>query len=260
MIDVAFTGAEVRPARIAVVIDVLRATSTVAEALAAGYERVLCADSIERARGLRGEGRVLAGERHCVPPEGFDRGNSPREATAARGRELVLATTNGAPTIVAAAAVADEVLLGSLLNLDAVLGALRERVDPEPAEVQLVCSGTDGVASLEDSYLAGRISAALPGPRSDAALVCEAVAHSYATPSAALAAGTAARLLRDRRLGEDIDHCAAVSRLSCVPTVVGTLEGVAIVADGGPEAPRVERGAAIAAAPSDGRGRGTVVR
>ncbi|MBN9622534.1 MAG: 2-phosphosulfolactate phosphatase, partial [Actinobacteria bacterium] len=99
MIDVAFSRPEIRPARVAIVIDVLRATSTATEALAAGYRRVLCAESIERARSLRGEERVLAGERHCVMPDGFDQGNSPREAAVRRGEDLILATTNGAPAI-----------------------------------------------------------------------------------------------------------------------------------------------------------------
>jgi 2-phosphosulfolactate phosphatase len=230
MIDVAFTRAEIRPAAVAVVIDVLRATSTATEALAAGYERVLCADTIERARGLRGAGRVIAGERHCVMPEGFDQGNSPREAATPRGEELVLATTNGAPAIVAAAALADEVLLGCLLNLSAVLTGLRERGDPEGTEIQLVCSGTDGAPALEDAYVAGLISASLPGPRSDSALICEAVARAYPSPVEALAASADAVVLRAAGLDADIEHCAAMSRLDCLPAVVGVGEGVAIAA------------------------------
>ena len=101
MIDVALTRADLRPATLAVVIDVLRATSTITQALAAGYETVLCVDSVPRALRLRGEDRVLAGERRCVRPAGFDQGNSPLDATRCYGRELVLATTNGAPAIVA---------------------------------------------------------------------------------------------------------------------------------------------------------------
>ena len=68
MIDVAFTRADLRPADVAVVIDVLRATSTATQALAAGYRSVLCVESVEVALTLRGPGRVLAGERRCVRP------------------------------------------------------------------------------------------------------------------------------------------------------------------------------------------------
>ena len=61
MIDVAFTPADLRASDMAVVIDVLRATSTATQALAVGYERVLCADTIERARALRATDRLLRG-------------------------------------------------------------------------------------------------------------------------------------------------------------------------------------------------------
>ena len=112
-----------------------------------------------------GPGRVLAGERHCVRPPGFDQGNSPREAARLRGDELVLATTNGAPAVIAAAQNAPVVLLACLLNLDAVVAVL------QGADVQIVCAGTDGAVALEDVYVAGRISARLPGRRTDAARV-----------------------------------------------------------------------------------------
>ena len=127
MIDVALTRADLRPAQLAVVIDVLRATSTATQALASGYRRVLVAESIERALELRRPGRVLAGERQGVKPPGFDQGNSPAEATEPRGDDLVLATTNGGPTIVAATRDASEVVLACMLNLDASIRALRSR-------------------------------------------------------------------------------------------------------------------------------------
>lgn len=238
MIDVAFTRLELRSVKVAVVIDVLRATSTVTQALASGYPSVVCVDSVERAIGLRAPGRVLAGEQHCLMPPGFDQGNSPRDAATCRGDELVLATTNGAPTIVAAAARARHVLLASLLNLDAVLHTLRASVD---VELQIVCAGTDGAAALEDTYLAGRICAELPGPRTDAALIAEAVARRYATPWPALAASADARVLRASGLAADIDDCALESQLELVPHVLRTSNGMATVGLGRP--PRVLSGA-----------------
>jgi 2-phosphosulfolactate phosphatase len=231
VIDVALTRAELRGSDVAVVIDVLRATSVATQALAAGYERVLCAESIERAETLRGDGRVLAGERHCVTPEGFDQGNSPREALHRRGHELVLATTNGAPAILTAAGLAPEVLLACLLNLDAVLAELG-RGDPAGRELQLVCSGTDGAVALEDVYVAGRLSACLPGRKTDAALVAEAVARAFPTPVQALGAGADARALRAAGLGDDIADCARESQLDLVPRVISADAGVAVVVAG----------------------------
>src|SRR5262249_20862768 len=172
--------------------------------------------------------RVLAGERNAVKPAGFDQGNSPSEATARRGDELVLATTNGAPTIVAAARYAPQVVLACLLNLEAMIRTLRMR---EEADVQIVCSGTDGVVALEDVYVAGRLSGALAGERTDAALVAEAAARAFTTPFDALAASADAAKLRATGLGGDIADCALQSVLDVVPTVTAARGGVATVCD-----------------------------
>jgi 2-phosphosulfolactate phosphatase len=226
VIDVAMTRADLRPADVAVVIDVLRATSTATQALAAGYARVLCAETIELALELRSPGRVLAGERDCVRPDGFDQGNSPAEASERRGDELVLATTNGAPTIVAAARHAPEVRLACLLNLDAVIRTLRSR---DEVDVQIACSGTDGAVALEDVYVAGRVCLALAGARTDAARVAEAVARTFPTPFGALAAGADAEKLRAAGLAGDIAACAGESVLDVVPGLIGAAGGVATV-------------------------------
>jgi 2-phosphosulfolactate phosphatase len=221
MIDVAYLGTHVRTADTAVVIDVLRASSTIALALASGYERVLVAGSIDAARELRADDRVLAGEVRCARAPGFDLGNSPEETLSPRGTELVLATTNGAPTILAAAEACDEVLVASLLNLDAV--AARIGTD----DVLLVCAGTDGRVSIEDVYLAGRLSAVLEGPRSDAAQIAEAVAAAYPTPLAALEASAGAVGLRREGLESDIAFCAQESIIDTVPRLTEAVDGVA---------------------------------
>jgi 2-phosphosulfolactate phosphatase len=231
MIDVAPTAAGLRPADVAVVIDVLRATSTATQALASGYRMVLCAETIERAEALRGPGRVLAGERRCVKPPGFDQGNSPVEAMHRRGHELVLATSNGAPTIVAATAHAPSVLLACLLNLQAVIEALTQE-DLLERDLLIVGSGTDGGLALEDVYVAGRLSAALPGPRTDAALAAEGVARAFATPLDALGAGANADVLRAAGLTADIAYCALESELAVVPRVLAVSMGVAFVGQG----------------------------
>jgi 2-phosphosulfolactate phosphatase len=229
VVDVAFTRAGVRRADAAVVIDVLRATSTATQALDSGYRRVICVESIERAEMLRAPGRVLAGERRCIKPPGFDQGNSPLEATVRRGEELVLATTNGAPTIVAASRHASAVLLACMLNLEAVVAALLAGLDPSSREVQIVCSGTDGALALEDTYVAGRLSAALPGPRTDAAKAAEAVARAYERPLTALEQSADAAMLRQVGLSGDIAYCALESILETVPRVCAASDGIAAV-------------------------------
>ncbi len=220
MIDVAFTRAEVRPAEVAVVIDVLRATSSIVQALASGYERVLCCDSIERAEQLRGPGRVLAGERDCLPPPGFDLGNSPSGFANPQGREVVLATTNGAPTLVAAADAADQVVVAAMSNLSAVVSFVRG------ADVLLICAGTDGMAGLDDVYVAGRIALMLDGPRTDAAQMAQCLAEHYASPELALSASRAAENLVQAGLEDDVLDCAADSIHAVVPRVAQASDGV----------------------------------
>jgi 2-phosphosulfolactate phosphatase len=165
-----------------------------------------------------------------VKPAGFDQGNSPLEAVDRRGEELVLATTNGAPTIVAAAQRAPAVLLACLLNLDAVIRTLRSEHDPLHRDVRIVCSGTDGAIALEDVYVAGRLSAALPGPRTDAAIVAEAVARAYQRPGDALGQSADAAVLRAAGLAPDIAYCSLESTIEVVPRVLASRVGVAIVA------------------------------
>ncbi|HEV3407946.1 MAG TPA: 2-phosphosulfolactate phosphatase, partial [Gaiellaceae bacterium] len=154
-VHVAFTPAETATAPTGIVVDVLRATSTIVQALASGYERVLCCAEVEEARALRaarGDG-VLAGERLCVRIPGFDLGNSPREFTNPDGTTVILTTTNGTRAIVTAAARCERVFAGSLLNLDAVVSAAREAGE----DVAVICAGVEGEFAMDDAYCAGRL-------------------------------------------------------------------------------------------------------
>ena len=140
LVHVAFTPGEQTPASVGIVVDVLRATSTISQSLASGYERVLCCAEIDDARALgETEGPAkLAGERRLEHIEGFDFGNSPREvATDPRAPTLILSTTNGTRLLVAAASRFDHVYVGSLLNLDAVAAAARSHGE----DVAILCAG-----------------------------------------------------------------------------------------------------------------------
>jgi 2-phosphosulfolactate phosphatase len=212
---------------VAVVIDVLRATSTATQALAGGYERVRCAETIERARALCAPGRLLAGEQRCLRPTGFDLGNSPRSVRRREASELVLGTTNGTPAIITAAYRVPTVMLGCLLNLRALTAAVSRR--PHDS-VQLVCAGSGGRIALEDVYVAGRMCAALRLPGTDSARIAEAVARSYPTPFQALNATAHAQALRDAGLATDIAYCSRESVLDVIPVVQAAGDGVAVVA------------------------------
>jgi 2-phosphosulfolactate phosphatase len=143
---------------LAVVIDVLRATTTIIHALAAGCTAVRPCGEVEEAREMAGTmraGRVLlAGERGGVPLTGFDLGNSPREFTprVCRNATLVLTTTNGTRALLRAAE-AERVLVAGFVNYSAVCEQLRS--DPRP--IHIICAGTDGAVTLEDTLLAGAL-------------------------------------------------------------------------------------------------------
>jgi 2-phosphosulfolactate phosphatase len=220
-VHVAFTPDEAASAAVGIVVDVLRATSTMAQALAAGYERVLCAAEIEEARALRTEldDAVVGGERNAVRIEGFDVGASPREFLEPRARTLILSTTNGTRTILAAAARCDEVLLGSLLNLSAVARAARERGE----DVAVLCAGFQGAFALDDAYCAGRIVQLLDGVRSDAAIAADLVARSFPTTLEALSA----RTYGPPGLEADIAFCAREDVLDVVPRLAGMVGSAA---------------------------------
>jgi phosphosulfolactate phosphohydrolase-like enzyme len=123
---------------------------------------------------------------------------------------------------VAAARQADAVLVGCLLNLDAVIAAL-----DAGADIQEVCSGTDGAAALEDTYVAGRICERLDGPRTDAARIAEAVARAYPSALDALSAGKGARALDAADLSDDIAFCAREGVLDIVPRITRIEGGAA---------------------------------
>ena len=210
MIDVALTPETARPSPTTVVIDVLRATSTIVSALHAGYARVRCVPDLDAARALAAPGRVLAGERHCRRPHGFALGNSPSETSPPQGDELVLTTTNGVPALALAARLSPRVLVACLLNLDAVI----ERLD---GDTQILCSGTDGRLGLDDVYVAGRIAARL-GLGTDSARVAQAVASGDARSVLADAAGGLALIAAG--LSSDLGVCARESVTAVVPQLI----------------------------------------
>jgi 2-phosphosulfolactate phosphatase len=216
---VAFTPDEVLEAPSAVVVDVLRATSTIAQALASGYRRVYCCREVDDALALRerlGEG-LLGGERSAVQIEGFDLGASPREVLEPRGQTLIYSTTNGTRAVLAAAAACGEVLLGSLLNLNAVAGAVRE-------DCVIVCAGFQGRFALDDAYCAGRIVELLGAEDvTDAAKASLVLARAF--PSAL--DGLLARTYGPPGLEEDIRFCAQENTVDVVPRLSRMVESAA---------------------------------
>ena len=221
-VHVAFTPAEAASSPVGIVVDVLRATSTITQALATGYERVYCSGEIDEALALKATlgDATLGGERNAVRIDGFDVGASPREFLGdPRTGTVIFSTTNGTRAILETAARSDHVVLGSLLNLDAVAAAARELDD----DVTIVCAGFQGQFALDDAYCAGRIVQLLDAEPSDSGKAAAAIARAW--PDAH--EGLLARTYGPPGLEEDIAFCAQVSVLDVVPRLSRMVEGAA---------------------------------
>ncbi|HVX86085.1 MAG TPA: 2-phosphosulfolactate phosphatase [Phycisphaerae bacterium] len=239
MIDVLMTPGELEGGRSlagsqVVVLDVLRATSTVVTALGAGAREVRLFGSLEEARAGRAawdarEGPVvLAGESQCLRPGDFDLGNSPREMVTEKvgGATVLLATTNGTRAAVRARAAGAAVMYaGSLLNAGATAEVLLERVDG--IDTVFLCAGTGGKLALEDVLGAGAILFAMLGKSYRADLVFGDGAwlayHAYAGVrgrlGAALRLGVGGVNVIEAGLEEDIEWCARVDGMGVVAGV-----------------------------------------
>ena len=226
---------------IAVVIDVLRASTTIVTALAHGSPRMRPVLEVAEARACAAAapppGPLLGGERGGLRIDDFDLGNSPLEYTAERvaGRPIVITTTNGTAAL-AACGPASAVLIGAVVNRSAVAARARQLADQLCAEcIHLVCAGTDGEVTEEDLLTAGAIldaAALLPdGSRDDLdpaardALdgfrAVRAVFGASGPPAAAIAAAfmssRGGRNLVALGMQPDLAAAAAIDSLPLVP-------------------------------------------
>jgi 2-phosphosulfolactate phosphatase len=222
-IDVALNPAEIArlPAcdlseTTCVVFDVLRATSSMVTALAHGVGAIYPVSTIPEALSFQARlpGSLLAGERHGERIDGFDLGNSPFEfRSAVRGKTLVATTTNGTVALRACEG-AREVLVGALLNLDALARELRSR---NPSRVLIVCAGTFEEFALEDAYAAGMLVEALDGAQlSDGAYAVKSLPRLFSDPLSALQLAKNGKVLVGKGRMNEVQWCAQVSFYSAV--------------------------------------------
>ena len=235
-IDVAFLPSLLRhPERnVCVVIDVLRASSTLVTLIAHGVPKVTVVAAIEDAFALRnsfpaGEEPVVCGEVGGLPPQGFDYGNSPLEFSQLdlSGRSAVLFTSNGTKALVHAAS-APVVFAGALLNQTAVTDAALKAARGRALDITFVCSGTElGTAyCLEDAFCAGALVArclSFTGPGtalSDGAETVLRLFHAFSgDASKAFAVAEHGHLLGTSGLEADVKFCAREDVYPVVPRV-----------------------------------------
>jgi 2-phosphosulfolactate phosphatase len=213
--------------RVVAVIDVLRASTTIATALAHGAKAVIPFESSEeavtRSKQLERGAFRLAGERRMLKMEGFDLGNSPLEHTveAVEGQTVLLTTTNGTKALLAVQGARD-VVVASYVNLTGVTTMLRAALRGG-ADITLVCAGQDRQFALEDAACAGRyvynISKRLADVElNDAALAASLIDRKYGDNLMRLF-NTAAhgRALAAAGFEGDLAACAAVDSYPVIP-------------------------------------------
>lgn len=202
-----------------VVIDVLRMTTTAAVLVEAGVASIRVVADLDQARALAAaEGAMLLGERGSRPPAGFDGGNSPLEYQGRdlSGRRVVVSTSNGAKAVEAAAE-ADRLLLGAVVNAAAVAQAV---LQTRPTRVTMSCAGTKGQISLDDLVGAACIVRELqrldPTVRlSDMAKTVLAMLRGYADAHAALLDAHHGQELMRSEFAADVAFAARPSALRC---------------------------------------------
>ncbi|EKE04100.1 MAG: hypothetical protein ACD_20C00107G0010 [uncultured bacterium] len=214
-----------------IVIDVLRATSTIVYAFwgyrvngmdgLLGCSKIIPVETIEEARKFAGEEVLLAGERNCLKPEGFDLGNSPSEYTPDKiqGNTIIFTTTNGTRALKLAKN-AKFVTTGSFINATACI----DKTFKKQNDVLILCAGRSNKTTKEDTACAGLIAGQLvkrcqendmESDLSDAADIAIKFFNHYKPNIQELfRTSEAGRHLMDVNLGKDLKDCSLIDLLA----------------------------------------------
>jgi len=211
--------------RVVAVIDILRATSVMVQAISQGASEIIPVETVEKAFQLAKtfppNTTLLGGERESRKIEGFDLGNSPREyqGEKVRGKRLILTTTNGTKAFHAVSS-GKKVLVGSFLNITAVA----ERCFELNQDLFIYLSGDEGNFSLEDTVCGGMLIDRIikKGKRSfpltDASRSAHILFQKFeANIVESFHLSQHGRNLVDRGFEEDLPYCAQVDMINMVP-------------------------------------------
>ncbi len=216
---------------VCIVVDVLRASSTIVTLFERGCDSVYTASSVSGAWSLaREKGLLIGGERDGLPLEGFDFGNSPSELQGIDldGKSVVLTTTNGTKAVRKAAS-SEAVLIGCFLNASACCKKALEIAEERGAGVGIVCAGEKGKFVLDDAFCAGylvkklKLTAEAMGIEallSDSARAAERLYGSYPDIRSCFLDSASGRRLLEIRMEEDIAACSRVDASEAVPVLV----------------------------------------
>lgn len=211
--------------KVAIVIDVFRATSTMATALANGAEALIPAASLEEAlaRKLEYPDALLGGERQAVLIDGFDLGNSPYEYTSDKvgGKRIIMTTTNGTKAIRAVAS-AEKVWMLSFLNMESVIREINKEIKELPGidGIIIVCAGTEDQFDLPDTLCAGMFIELLGGKNklNDLGLAAQMLYNiSKQNLSDVLKDTEHGQVLISLGFAKDVEYCSSKNILDRVP-------------------------------------------
>ena len=211
-----------------IVIDLIRATTSITAILESGATHVFVADTLEQAQQAveKYPGRLLCGERNGLPLPGFAYGNSPAQFAQLdlTGRELILTTTNGSRAFYACPEQSVR-LVGCLYNGLAVATQSLELAEQRNGNIVLVCAAESNQFALDDATCAGYLATEIKRLRpsieiSDSVHAATALYHTY-PPSELAKYGHSAQSVIKLGLQADIDFCMTVSKSNSVPMVIG---------------------------------------
>lgn len=223
-VDIIFTADESSESKtkgkVCVVIDVLRATSVIITALENGAERIFPFKDIEtiqeKCRNLKNI--IKCGERNALKIDGFDLGNSPLEFTKEKvfGKDIYMSTTNGTKAIENSLS-ADKILICSFLNIQSVV----KRIVEYGKDCVIVCAGTNGKFSLDDTLCAGFIIKELQKYTeisiNDMLLALIRISESHKNIKDILKGSTHYSYLLSLGFEKDIEHIFSLNKYSIVP-------------------------------------------
>jgi 2-phosphosulfolactate phosphatase len=228
-----FSEAHAKGAHV-VVIDVLRASSTIVQACENGVERIIPVTEVEDATKLLStlerKKTLLCGEREGVKIEGFDLGNSPSEyaSKVVKGKTLIMSTSNGTVAINASAP-AKEIVIGCFLNLGHVVSHV---LSARPKRIALLCAGSSGQFALEDFVCGGHMVRRLVDSTrakltlNDGAVAASALAATMTDAGAVVRDSSHGRRLAELGFEGDLEFCSRIDKFGTVPIVVdGRISG-----------------------------------
>ena len=229
-LDVFFSPNQVKPpdtqGRLVVIVDVLRASTTVATALGNGAKTVIPLegpdDVITRSKEFARSQTLLAGEQKMHPITGFDLGNSPQAFTpeVVEGKTILLTTTNGTRALLGVQGARD-IVVASYVNFTAVLTLMKVAASSN-TDIAIICAGEEGGFTLEDAACAGRYVKAIPKRAglavNDAAAASVLIEKKYGDNIAKVfKESTHGQALQSAGFGDDLAAAAEVDSYPVVP-------------------------------------------